>query len=255
VFVLLFIVVELLHCYTFTSSKVSDSVVGELYEGSLVGGVTISDGKAHFANNAYIIFPVGVGLTGTYKVITIEMWADLPSILGTATFTSLFIVGESSAFLYCAHIQSQGEISCSFCTSPTTCSTMTSVDSYSSTSIHLVATFDSISGSMSLYVNSVWQCSGSFGASLPDSFSSSFNFAIGGTLPHPSAKPFLGSVDEFRVWAGPLPQSMITSHFENGPTPQDIGMIIFLSSLLFLPFPYCCCSSQPSILFQRWHHV
>ena len=211
-----------MHCYTFTSSVISDSIAGEGYEGSIHQGVTIKNGKAYFSNDSYVSLPPGV--TGSYKVITIEMWADLPSILGTAESAPLFLLGNSSSFLFCTHSQLEGKINCSFCISPSICSTMTSIDSYSSISIHLVATFDWISGSMTLFLNSLWQCSTSLRFLLPDSLSPSFKFLIGGPVTPSHTRPFLGSVDEFRVWAGPLPPSTITSHFENGP--QDMGNLL-----------------------------
>ena len=173
-------------------------------------------------NSSHISLPSDA--IGGFKVITVELWADLPSISSTNDVLSLFYFGEpSSTSARCSHSQSQGKIVCSVCTNPSSCSAMTSFNSYSSTSIHLVITFDSISGSVGLYVNSVWQCSLSFGSSLPDSGSSDFKFLIGTSPSSTNELSFVGSVDEFRVWAGPIPSSTITSHFENGPTSDNVG--------------------------------
>jgi hypothetical protein len=188
----------------------------------------VSGGQAFFANQAegldgqYISLPFAV--TGGYKVITIELWANLSSVSGDDDLTSLFYFGQAStSSIRCSQRQSEGKIVCTVCSDPSSCSTLTSSSSYSSTSIHLVATFDSLLGSMSLSVNSLQQGSSTFATTLPDSGASNFQFFIGASPPDFNELSFLGSFDEFRVWAGTIPSSTITSHFENGPTPHEIG--------------------------------
>jgi hypothetical protein len=218
----------LLHSYTFSSSKISDSVVGDASEGFLNGGATVSGGQAHFTNQddglagSYISLPFAV--TGVYKVITIELWANLSAVSGDDDLTTLFFFGQAStSSVRCSVKQSDGKIACRVCSIPASCSTLTSSISFSSTSVHLVATFDALSGSMSLSVNSLQQGSSAFSSQLPDSGASDFEFYLGASPSTFNELSFLGSLDEFRVWAGSIPAFTITSHFENGPTPHDTG--------------------------------
>lgn len=188
-----------------------------------------------------------------YNVITMELWATLPAISNSAESVTLYYFGRSSLSIRCSHSQSQGMILCSYCTNPSSCSSMTSMDSFSSTLVHLVAIFDTTSALMTLYVNSRVQCSASFGYTLPDPTDSNFQFLIGASPSNLNELSFTGSIDEFRIWAGPLPSATITANYENGPTASNIGMslLILLSSMSSI----CFCSATTPILVRGWNII
>lgn len=230
-------ILELLHSYSFTfskNSKIFDSVVGDGFEGLLIGGTYVSNEKVIFppraigGGSSYIELPASV--MEPYKLISIELWATLPLISNSSELMTIFYYGSSSSSVRCSHSQVQGDIICSVCTNPSTCSSMTSMTSYSLTSIHMVVQLDSISGSMTLFVNSILQCSSYFSSSLPNPTASNFKFLIGAAPTNVNELSFVGSMDEFRVWAGAIPSSTLASHYTNGPTFKNIGK----SSFFFL---------------------
>lgn len=193
----------------------------------LIGGSYILDEQVYFPRqsnglgDSYIRLPPSA--MESYKIVTIELWATVPLVSGSADLMTLFYFGSPSSSVRCSHSQIEGQIMCAVCSNPSTCTSMLSTSSYSFATIHLVATFDSISGSMSLSVNSVLQSSVTFTSSLPDPGGSNFNFLLGASPSNVNELLFVGSIDEFRVWAGSMTTSTITSRYENGPTPGNIG--------------------------------
>lgn len=243
----------LLHSYTFTNPlKVSDSIQGDSFEGKIQGGVSLSQGKAFFNNQGTHTNKTFISLPSNpisqFKVITIELWADLASIShNSSSSRSLFYFGQPSQLsIRCSHNQSSGTISCFGCSNSNSCTSMSSLTSYNSGPVHLVAVFNSITGAMSLYINSISQST----ASLPPQFSSlpkgdapDFLFLIGSSVVK-NEESFQGSLDEFRIWAGVVTSSSVTSHYQNGPTSDftsynsDLCEFIFslFSFLFFLLF-------------------
>lgn len=136
-----------------------------------------------------------------------------------------------------------GIITCSVCYNHDSCSSMSSLIPYFFGPVHLVATFDSILGSMSLYINSISQSSTSFPFSLPNGGSSDFIFLIGSSI-EKNEESFEGSFDEFRIWVGIIPSSTITSHYENGPTSDytnptsELCKSYYIILFLFISFSF-----------------
>lgn len=146
------------------------------------------------------------------------MWVDLSPISNTPTSRSIFYFGQpTQSSIRCIHNQTSGQILCLNCYNHQSCTSMSSLTNYNSGSIHIVANFNSILGSMSLFINSVAQYSSYLPYSLPNGDASDFVFLIGSSIVN-TEESFQGSFDEFRIWSGLLSSLTISSHYENGPT-------------------------------------
>ena len=258
---------ELLHSYTFTNPlKVDDSIQGETYEGSLQGQAYISQGKVYFNNQGVHTNKTLISLPSNpieqFKVITIELWANLSPISNTLSSRSLFYFGQpSKVSIRCYHNQSSGYITCLSCYNQASCTSMSSLVSYHSGSIHLVATFHSFLGSMAFSINSIPQSYASLPFSLPNGGASDFIFLIGSSVAK-NEESFEGSFDEFRIWAGAIAPLTVTSHYENGPTSNFTNPTSELGKIFFCPFfvtlfPIYILishfSNQTSIFVFRWN--
>lgn len=221
---------SLIHRYSFSElaggATTADSIPGNspAWDGTLIGGATVGGGQlALDGASGYVQLPAGI-LTNL-DAVTIETWASFGAIPNWAV---LFTFGDTDG------TYGHNYISCQPHTGAATAQTGIKNATYEQnpnftpvldgyTNVHIVAVFHPEAGYCSIYTNGALAAiNSSITITLADAFATGdpLNY-IGHSLY--SADPYLAtSMDEFRIYNGPLAASAIQADFALGPN-QLIG--------------------------------
>ena len=246
------------HRYSFTSD-VTDSIAGA--NGTVINNVTFAGGAAVFPGvNAsgptgdYIQLPAG--LVSSYVSVTLEMWATIQpngnwnqicsfgDQSGTAGNTYLAVIPHSGAGDYRMTIRS---LSVERATSGAT-----PLDT--STPVHIVAVFNADTGNEILYANGV-QVS-KLATTIDIANVNNQNSWLGRSLFDGDAG-LKGSIDEFRVWNGPLSPLQIAVNDGLGPNTvnTNAGAFIGLASISVANNPMVGGTSQQATALANFANV
>jgi hypothetical protein len=222
---------SLIHRYSFSessdSSTTADSIPGNspTWDGLLTGGATLGGGQVTLDGaSGYVQLPSGI-LTTNMDAVTIEAWASFGTI---GNWAVLYAFGDSDGtyghnYLTCqphtgAATAQTGIKNATYEQNPFFTPVL---DNY--TNVHIVAVYHPEAGFCSIYTNGVQAAINSaITITMADAVSTGdpLNF-IGHSLY--SADPYLGaSVDEFRIYQGPLSAAQVKADYALGPN-QVIG--------------------------------
>ena len=205
----------LLHRYDFNNQGATDSIGGCEYEGTLEAGAVVDGGQVFMTANGitggYVDIPSNV-FEG-YASITIEVWFTTGYNTGYARIFQYGSSDENYNSIALCRSEGDGEIVLQYGTvnglydvfpplafnDLTDCYAVVTVTEGSFAQLYINGT---LIGGTSIYVNP---------------FPSADVFFIGKSLDDNDVG-FTGSVNEFRIWGGILPQKNITQNFLAGPS-------------------------------------
>ena len=205
----------MLHRYSFNNGTASDSVGGSAYAGSLIAGAKVTNNQANFTKSgAYVNLPSG--LFGNYTAVSAEAWVTTGVNTGYARIFHFGASGNSDAnSLTVCRNNTPGSSAYYFSLMWVDASNgfhtlLTGVSFDFKKNVHVVMTVSGGSYAR-LYINGVLQGSSPVVVSpLPPATV----FHIGSGLPYNS---LVGSVNEFRIWAGVLSAPDIAARYSQGP--------------------------------------
>jgi hypothetical protein len=228
---------SLAHRYSFSESSgttTADSVGGATWDGTLIDGATLGGGQVALdGSSGYVQLPAGI--VSNLDAVTVEAWANI----GTpAAFAPLFAFGDQDA---AASPLGMNYIAFQPYTAANTAASLFGMGDPGSggeqdaifnligggvtnylTNVHVVCVYHPYAGFVSLYLN------GALAA-----INNSVTHALASTLGNDplnylglslyAADPFLnGSINEFRIYNGPLSAAQIAANQALGPD-QIIG--------------------------------
>ena len=208
---------KILHHYSFRDSFVTDLIGGKLWDGFLVGGAYVLDGRLLFStSDSHVKFPVGY--FRELSSFSLEAWMTTGLNIGNISIFRVFDLSLSSGALISVErnnntgtiILSTYDVDGSHCSGYCHNSTSSSFDDQSN--LHLVVTV-ALGDFVQLFVDG--QLVGR--APISDTIlPTSLGLYLGSSQKCIAA--LNGSINEFRVWDGVLSPAEIRRHTAQGPS-------------------------------------
>lgn len=233
----------LVHRYSFnetTGTTAADSIGGSSWDGALVGSATFSGGQLVLDGaSGYAQLPPGV--VSGMDAVTIEAWVSFGSPINTwsalYSFGKLDSAGPVDYISLGAHTGA-GEMEVNFGTGAGTSNLERTFDNQPLDGVanaHVVAVYYPLAGYIALYTNGVLAAATANNQVRPVLYQSiynvsSVNYVLGAAPPnnligaslYPGDPLLNASIDEFRIYNGPLTAAQISADHALGPN-QLIG--------------------------------
>lgn len=218
------------HRYSMDDATVTDSIGGA--NGTAINNITFSAGQANFPGTLpsgpsgdYIALPGG--LVSSYSSVTLEMWA---TIQPNGTWNQICSFGDQSGTAgntYLAMIphSGPGDFRMTIKTLGVERATSGATPVDTSTPVHLVAVYSADTGNEILYANG--RQVSSRAATIDIANVNNINSWLGRSLFDGDAG-LKGSIDEFRIWNGPLTPLQIAVNDGLGPNTVNTNAGAFL---------------------------
>lgn len=252
---------QLVHRYSFNEeggTTASDSVGGSAWDGAVFGSATLTGGQL-VLDGTFGFVQVPEGVVSNMDAITIEAWASFPNPVNP--MSALYGFGALSAdnmaganyISMIPHTTENGSQVTFGMGDPTVAAptpfvlqaAMSASPLDGLMNVHIVAVYHSLSGTISYYTNGVLAATFTENPFVPASFKQARGISllnhvlganpmnvIGSSL---SSELFLnGSIDEFRIYEGPMSAAVVRANHALGPnqligTNQDVTLSVELS--------------------------
>ena len=211
----------LVHRYSFNdpsgSATLADSVGGAAWNGMMPNGGTLANGQVALAaaSQQYVQLPAGI--LGNYAAVTMDAWASFGTLPGSCFFFGFGNISGSSGEQYIFCQPSNGRIAI---TAGNYSGEQNSLPNPSGswsglTNVHVTAVFDPPLGYLALYTNGVLAAINS-AVTVPFTSVNDVYSYIGRSL-YSGDSYFNFSLDEFRIYNGPLSAAAIAASQALGP--------------------------------------
>ncbi len=214
-----YVPVSLVHRYSFNETSgttVADSVGGAAWNGTLPNGGTLGNGQVALAAAAKQYVQLPAQILSNYAAVTIEAWATFPDQLPANCF--FFGLGNYSGavgynYIFCAPQSGRAAITASNYAGEQ--NAYANADFSFHTNFHVAVVFNPPGGYLALYTNGVLAGINNAETVAFTSVSNLYSW-IGRSLYSPDPYPDF-SIDEFRIYNGPLSATQIAATQVLGP--------------------------------------
>ncbi len=211
----------LVHRYSFSETSgtsTADSVGGSAWNGTLPRGGTFNgSGQLLLASNLQQYVQLPAGILSTYTAVTIDAWASFGPLPGACFFFGFGNISGASGQQYIFAQPANGRIaiSASNYSGEQNTSPNPSGNWSGQTNLHVTAVFDPPHGYLALYTNGVLAAINT-AITVPFTSVNDVYSYIGRSLYSPDSY-YSVSLDEFRIYNGPLSAAAVAASQALGP--------------------------------------
>jgi hypothetical protein len=225
-----FSLLVLAHRYSFNDGTPADSVGGDAWTALLANNATIKDGKVVLDKTGPYLVGSHVKLSPTIMVglpsVSLEVWADINN--QNTGWCKILQFGDpinNCKSIHCFRHRDTGNVCCTTC-SASAYNDICSNTKFNGTKLHLVFSLDPTRKMIQMFTNGRPINLRYTTVGVP--LLSSTDVAFLAAAPVTSDNTMLGSIDEFRVWAGVFDEATTLAHYERGPDNLSAGIYLQL---------------------------